>query len=149
MSKKKENEKIPKNCEEERDEYLDGWKRARADLINYKKEESHRIEQAIKFGTEDIIHDLLTVMDSFDRAENAGDQGVEMIKSQLEGILKKNNCIPIDALNQPFNPAFHEAVEEIASDAAPGMILEEVLRGWTFHDRVIRPTQVKIAKEQH
>jgi len=55
-------------CQKERDEYLDGWKRAKADLINYKKDEAKRFEAVVKFANEAIIRDLINVLDSFDLA---------------------------------------------------------------------------------
>ena len=57
-------EKISK----ERDEYLDGWRRSKADLINYKKEELKRLEEMAKFGNEEVIRDLISVLDSFELA---------------------------------------------------------------------------------
>src|SRR3989344_2592711 len=99
-----------KKLEVARDEYLNGWKRAKADFINYKKEEGKRLEEAIVYGTTDLIKDLLSVLDSFDLAQNSlrddpvGQKGVMMIRSQLEAVLKKRGVerIPVksgDALD--------------------------------------------------
>ena len=65
--KSKEIDEVLK-CQKERDEYLDGWKRAKADLINYKKDEAKRFETIIKFSQEAIIRDLINILDSFDLA---------------------------------------------------------------------------------
>ncbi len=66
--KKEEKEDEPLKCRKERDEYLDGWKRAKAELINYKKDEAKRFEMVIKLANEDLIKELLLVLDSFDLA---------------------------------------------------------------------------------
>ncbi|OGY57742.1 MAG: nucleotide exchange factor GrpE, partial [Candidatus Colwellbacteria bacterium RIFCSPHIGHO2_02_FULL_45_17] len=57
-----------KRAKTERDEYLDGWKRAKADLINYKRDELRRLEQVVQFANEDMISDIITVIDSFELA---------------------------------------------------------------------------------
>ncbi len=138
-------------CRKEADEYLNGWRRAKADLINYKKEELTRAETMIKFSNESLLKDLLVVMDSFDLAlktanTGAGEKGIEMIKSQFESLLRRNGVVPIKAVGESFNPSFHEAVTEEVSSLPPGSITEEITRGWKLHEKVIRPSQVKIAK---
>ena len=77
-------------CRKERDEYLAGWQRAKADFINYKKEELRRLQEVARYGSEELMRELITVMDNFDlglRAlERSGgvDKGMYMIKSQRE-----------------------------------------------------------------
>ncbi|MDI6717580.1 MAG: nucleotide exchange factor GrpE [Patescibacteria group bacterium] len=154
----------------ERDEYLDGWQRARAELINYKKDEMKRFELIAKFSNESLIRDLITVLDSFsfailalesqprDNTEQARDdahkkqfssdlKGVYLIKSQLEDILK--NC-GLEKLSvsegQNFDPSIHEAVAEVESDYPSGIIVEEIEKGYILNGKVIRPSRVKIAK---
>src|SRR3989344_6038011 len=83
-------------CGKEKDEYLNGWKRAKADLINYQKDEAKRFEEVIKFANVAIVKDLITVLDSFDLAltvlekDGKAEKGIYMIKSQLEDIMKKS-----------------------------------------------------------
>ena len=135
----------------EADEYLNGWRRAKADLINYKKEELTRAEMMVKFSNESLLKDLLVVMDSFDLAlksdkSGASEKGMEMIKSQFETLLRRNGVVPIKSEGEVFNPSLHEAVAEEASDATAGSVVQEITRGWKLHEKVIRPAQVKIAK---
>lgn len=138
----------------ERDEYLNGWRRAKADLINYKNEELKRLEEVVKFGNEDLIRDCVTVLDSFDLAivalEKAGngDRGVSLIRGQLEDALKRRGVERIViSVGQPFDPALHESIGEAESGAvSSGMIAEEVERGYLMHGRVLRPARVKIEK---
>src|SRR3989344_1580085 len=77
-------------CEKERDEYLDGWKRAKADLANYKKDELKHFEEFAKWSQESLIREVIVVLDSFDLAlvSSDGDEqskrGLQLIRNQLE-----------------------------------------------------------------
>ncbi len=137
----------------ERDEYLDGWKRSKADLINYKKEELKRLEDMAKYATEDIMKDLIAVLDSFDLAlvslksvGNGAEKGVQMIKNQLEDVLKKNGLIKINASpGEEFNPAHQEAVA-VTDGGESGKIAEEIEPGYMLYNKILRPIRVKIFK---
>src|SRR3989338_1382532 len=135
------------------DEYWKGWKRAKADLINYQKDEGKRFEEIMKFGTMDFIRDFIPVLDSFDLAlsvlekEGKAERGVYMIRAQLEDVLKKKGLQRMTVtIGAPFDPALHESVGEAESDAQPGTIAEEIERGYLMHGRVVRPARVKLAK---
>lgn len=152
-SKKEEQSVDFENLKKERDEYLDGWKRAKADLINYKKEEAQRMEQFVKYSTQAVIADLVTVLDSFDlglSVINDGDparKGVVLIKNQLEDILRKRGLEKIAVKKGSiFDPSLEEAVEEVESDSPPGTISEEVASGYKLNGKLIRPVRVKISK---
>ncbi len=137
----------------ERDEYLDGWKRSKADLINYKKEELKRLEDMAKYATEDIMKDLIAVLDSFDLAlvslksvGNGAEKGVQMIKNQLEDTLKKNGLMRINASpGEEFDPARHEAMT-VVEGGESGKIVEEVESGYMLYNKMLRPIRVKIFK---
>ncbi len=140
-------------CQKERDEYLDGWKRAKADLINYKKDESKRFEAVVKFSNETLIRDLVSVLDSFDLALSAlikqenTDKGLYLIRQQLEDILRQSGLERvIISVGQKFDPSLQEAIAEIESDKQSGTIIEEVERGYLLNGKLIRPARVKIAK---
>lgn len=148
-------EKI-KELEKQSDEYLDGWKRAKADLINYKKEEAERLENFTKFSNEIIISDMISVLDSFELglsviAENdPARKGVIIIKSQLEDLLKKHGLKKIQVKRgDPLDTNLEEAVGEINAAEPLGTIAEEVSSGYKLHGRVIRPARVKISKGQN
>lgn len=137
----------------ERDEYLDGWKRAKADLINYKKEEAKRFESILKFSNEQILRDLLIVMDSFDLAiaalgeEAKTEKGIFLIRAQFEDVLKRYGLERVPtAVGEPFDPVSHDAVATVESTQASGTITEEVECGYVLGGKVIRPTRVKVAK---
>lgn len=128
-------------------EYLNGWKRAKADLINYQKDEAKRFEEVIKFSNAVIIKELILVLDSFDLAEKHDGKDFKMIKNQLEDIMKRSGLEKMTtAVGSKFDPAMHETVGELESDQPIGTVVEEVERGYLLSGRVIRPARVRIAK---
>ena len=136
---------------QERDEYLNGWKRAKADFINYQKEEAKRQEAMAQFGNEYLIQELLPVLDSLLLSlsminDEQAKKGVEMIYAQLERILSKHGLEPIHSLGTQCDPSMHEALAEVESEQPSGTIIEELEKGWKLHGKVIRPARVKIAK---
>ena len=142
-------------CRKEYDEYLDGWKRAKADLINYKKDEAKRFEAIVKFSNEALIKELINVLDSFDLAlvaleveeDKKTQKGLYLIRQQLEDILRQNGLERIIvSVGQSFDPALQEAVATIELDKPSGTIIEEVERGYLLNGRLIRPARVKVAK---
>lgn len=137
------------------EEYLDGWKRAKAELLNHKKDEARRFESIIRFSNESLIKELLAVLDSFDLAANSLEEdsktqkGFYLIKSQLEDILKRNGVEKIKVeIGEIFNPEFHEAVVSINSDKPADTIIEEIEAGYILNGKIIRPTRVKVSKGQ-
>lgn len=145
-------EKLTK-CEKQKDEYLNGWKRAKADFINLQKDEAKRAMEIIKYSNENLIKDLLPVLDSFDislfalkQADESVKKGFEIIHSQIENILKHQGLEKINSMGAKFNPNIHEIFEEIESDKESGTILEEIIKGWKLSGKVIRPAKVKVAK---
>ena len=147
-------------CKRERDEYLNGWKRAKADLINYQKDETKRFQEMAKFASMDLVADVIPVLDSFaalerilegeprpDAASGRDLTGMRLVQRQLEDVLKKRGLARmIVASGTPFDPAFHESVGETESEAPPGTIAEEIERGYLLHGRVVRPVRVKLSK---
>ncbi|MBI4086133.1 MAG: nucleotide exchange factor GrpE [Candidatus Liptonbacteria bacterium] len=142
-------------CEKQRDEYLGGWQRARADFLNYKKDEVRRFEELARFSTEDMLKQLISVLDSFDLGlaalEKAGkaEKGIYMIRSQLEDILKQRGLERISVkIGEQFNPMTAEAIAETESDQPAGAVIEEIEPGYRLYDKIVRPARVKIAKRQ-
>jgi len=140
-------------AERQRDEYLSGWQRAKADFINYKKDELKRLEEMARYGNEEIMKDLVSVLDNFDlglRAmERAGpvEKGVYMIRAQIEDILKRRGLERMSVkVGDEFDPAVAEAVAMTESDKPSGVILEEIEPGYKLHDKVIRPARVRVSK---
>jgi molecular chaperone GrpE len=141
-------------CEQERGEYLAGWQRAKADLINYKKEQEAKISEIFKFANEGLIYEILPVLDSFELATkhppvggqtSTVDDGLLQVYKQLKGILKNQGLEEIESVGEKFNPEFHEAVGEVEG-REQGVIAEETQKGYKFNNKVIRASKVKIIK---
>ena len=156
-NKNQENEFEEKlvQVEKERDEYLSGWQRAKADFINYKKDEINRLEQITKYGNEDLIMELVTVMDSFDLGlaalEKSGpvEKGIYMIRSQIEDILKRRGLEKINVrVGDEYNPNLAESIVEVESDRPPGIVVDIIEPGYTLNAKIIRPTRVKVSKNK-
>lgn len=148
-------EKVKKELESARtkcEEYLNGWKRERADFLNYKKEEMERIGQIIKYANEELIFKLLPVLDNMRlAAEHVKDEGVMQIKKQFEDFLAKQGIEPIETIGKPFDPNTMEVVEAVSAEG-PGelkeeIVAEEVQKGYTMSGKVIRPAKVKTSKQ--
>ena len=143
-------------CQKKTEEYLAGWQRARADFLNYKKEEIERISEFLKYAGEELILKILPILDNFELVEKKLSEdlkddeqvkGLLQIKTQLQDFLKNQGVEEIKSVGKKFDPNFHEAVEGLEKkDAEPGTIIEEVKKGYTFQGRVLRPARVKIIK---
>jgi|SRR3989344_161313 len=147
-------------CQTERDEYLAGWQRAKADFANYKKDELKRLEEIARYQTEDFVLELIGVMDNFELGiaalEKQGpvEKGIYMIKTQIEDILKRRGLVRITIrAGDKFDPAVAEAVAEVDSPAGgeipQGAIVDEIEAGYRLYDKVIRPARVRVAKGSH
>jgi len=143
----------------EKEEYIDKWKRALAELENYRKRSEKHCEDTRKFALEDILYKLLSVLDDFDRAfvhmKNTKSidtikQGVEMIHKELKDLLNQYGVKHIDVIGKEYDPRSHEALEVIRHKHSKGendkhTVLEEILPGYTLHNRLLRPAKVKIS----
>jgi len=156
-------EKIQKELEELKkkvEEYLNGWKKERADFLNYKKDEMERIGELIKYANEELILRFLPVLDNIYLAEkelteelknHKWTQGVMNIKTQILDFLKSQGVEEIEVIGKKFDPNFMESVAEVARDPISGKselgtVVEETQKGYTLFGRVIRPAKVKISK---
>lgn len=145
-----------RNCEKEKKEYLDGWQRAKADLLNSKKEASERLERAGSVGRETLAGELLPVLDSFEMAfrgeawgkvDEVWQKGIEYIHTQLLGVLSAHGVEEFGRAGEQFNPNIHEASEEKKDEnAKSGTILEVLQAGYKTKDSIIRPARVIVAK---
>ncbi|MBZ9577625.1 nucleotide exchange factor GrpE [Patescibacteria group bacterium] len=145
-------EKLKKQLEE----CLENWKRERAAFLNYKKEEAERVGEFVKFANQELILKILPILDNIYIAEkklprelkgNLWVQGFLKTKTQILDFLKKERVEEIKCLGEKFDPSFQEAVGEIKKPGSePGIVIEEIKKGYTLHGRVLRPAKVKIAK---
>src|SRR3989344_9110998 len=130
-----------KICKKERDDYLAGWQRAKADFINARRDEEKDRAEFTKFAAEKVLLEILAVADSLELSGNADSKP---IYNQLMDILKKEGVEPIEALGKKFNPLEHEALDkkEVLDEKEDNMVVEELQKGYMIHNRVLRPSKV-------
>ena len=125
--------------------------RLMADFQNYKKRVEKEKKDLYAYANENIMSDLLTVMDNFERAlEHDADEnfkeGIEMIFKQLQDALEKSGLAEIPALGEDFDPNVHNAVmAEETEDYESGKVSGVMQKGYTLNGKVIRPSMVKVA----
>lgn len=129
-------------------EYLDNWKRERADFLNYKKDEAKRLEEFVKFANEAVVLEVIEVLDDLEKAaKEINSDGLNQVLKKFQDLLKKYNVERI-SIEGAFDPLLHEAItaepQNNAEDAETRM--EEVRAGYTMYGRVVRPARVKIIK---
>jgi len=145
-----------KSLRKEKEEYLTGWQRAKADYINLQKDEEIKRKDLKNFITSNLIEDLLPAFDSFDMAftnKEAWEKvdanwrnGVEYIHQQFLRGLESNNVSVIDTINVKFDHNLHEAVENITTENKneDHTIASIVQTGYKIGEKVIRPARVKV-----
>lgn len=126
-----------------------------ADFENYKKRMTKQMNDTIKWGNEKLIISLLPVLDDFERAVNSGKNyenietlvsGIEMLLDEFKKTLRAAGVTEINAVGEKFDPHLHEAVEQIETpDQEEGVIVDELRKGYLFHNQCIRPSMVKVA----
>jgi molecular chaperone GrpE len=141
---------------EEAERYRERWVRERADLENLKKRAERERGEAVRFGTERLVSDLLGVVDDLERAIRAAEEGagggalldgVRLVVKALLDVLARHGVTRVEAHGQTFDPAHHEAVAHVESDAhGAGMVIEEHRGGFRLNDRLLRPALVSVSK---
>lgn len=141
---KDELEKLKK----ERQEYLDGWQRSKADYVNLLKRSEQSAKEAQVRGVVKAVETLLPAFDALERAKEHGEvpAGFAGIAKQLEGAFAELGLLAIGEVGEHFDPALHEAlgqdaVESAAKDDTVTVVLE---RGWRIGENVIRPAKVRV-----
>jgi molecular chaperone GrpE len=139
----------------ERDSLMQKWLLAVADLDNYRRRVQKEADQERRYASLPLARDLLPALDNLHRAleaaRNGGDvnqlaQGVQMVARQFDDIFAKHSIVPIAAANKPFDPNLHQALQQVpAADKPPLTVLQECERGYTLHDRVVRPSTVIVS----
>lgn len=135
----------------ERDEYLNHLRRLQADFDNFRKRVMRDQSSHLERATSGLIEQLLPVLDAFELALlNAGTdserllKGVELVFSELLGVLEKEGLERIEARGKPFDPEEHEAVMSVEDGGEPG-VRDVVRTGYRLKGRVLRPAMVKVA----
>ncbi|MBU1557899.1 nucleotide exchange factor GrpE [Patescibacteria group bacterium] len=151
---KKLREKL-KKCTSEKQEYLDGWQRAKADSINAKRDFEEQKKDFVKFAKGDLIIQIIPVLDSFDMAfkntEGVPEQwlkGVEYIYNQLISVLEENGVKQMNPKGEKFDINKHTSVEMIKVDdeSQESIILEVMQKGYELNGKVLREAKVKVGE---
>ena len=136
------------------EEHLYNWQRSAADFANFKRRTDDERATMGQFTNALLIGKLLTVLDDFDRAlesvpaeaHDAWIEGVKLTERKLRSVLESEGVTAIEAVGEPFDPNLHEAVaHEETVDHPDNSVIGEVQRGYRLHDRVIRPSLVRVA----
>ena len=145
----------PDALQKERDDLYDRLLRKTAEFDNFRKRVDRDRKEMIEWASADLLGDLLSVVDDFDRALAAPTppeaqvykSGIEMISRQLAELLKKRGVTTIEPLGADFDPHLHQAVAyEEAEGAREGEVTGVMANGYKLGDRLLRPALVKVAK---
>jgi len=139
--------------EQERDQHL----RVLADFQNYRRRSEEQKAEIRRFANRELILGLLPVLDNFERALQAAEKnksyealagGVALTHRQLLDYLKQQGVEPIEAVGEEFDPNLHEAVQRVEGDQPDNTVVQDVRKGYRMHDRVLRPSQVTVARSE-
>ena len=129
--------------------------RLAADFDNFRKRQAQEREQLLKYGLEDALKKMITVLDNFDRAQKSLDgcedyekykEAFELLHKQVNDELAKLGMEKIEAEGKEFDPNFHEAVMQTpTSESSEHTILQELQKGYKLGDKVLRPSMVNVA----
>lgn len=126
--------------------------RTLADFDNFRKRVEREREEERRYSVVEPLREMLGIVDNLERALTAdGDLedlrlGVEMILKQMGDFLRRSGAQPVEAMGQPFNPSVHEAVSRVEdSEVEVPMVIDEMQRGYTVHERLLRPAIVRVA----
>lgn len=138
----------------EKDELYDRLLRKHADFENFRKRAERDKKEYRTYALSEFITEMLVILDNFERAlSHTGEtvnsdyrKGVELIYRQFRDLLHKKGLRTIEAMGHSFDPNFHEAIfREERNDLPENTILEELQKGYFFHDKLLRPAMVKVS----
>jgi len=136
-------------CRKEKQEYMDGWQRAKADYVNLLKRFETETKTSEFKGKVGAVEALLPAFDALERAKEHGEipEGFTGIAKQLESAFASLGLEEIGAVGEQFNPAFHEALgqDSVESKEKDDTITGVLERGWKVGEAVIRPAKVRVA----
>ncbi len=153
VSPEEELQQVKKELSEYKDKYI----RLYAEFENYKKRVQKDRTELIKYGSEPLMIELLTVLDNLEMALSHANehssiesliQGVELTLKEFRKVLGKFGVKEIEAVGKPFNPEFHHAMAQVErADVEDKTVVEEYRKGYTYNDKVIRPSLVAVSKK--
>jgi len=138
--------------------------RSMAEMENQRRRSEKEKVEAFEFGGFNFAKESLSLLDNIDRAissftndeslKNNKDlnkiiDGVEIVKKDLVSIFKKNGIVSIECINQKFDPNFHQAILEVENNSKePGIVVQEIQKGYMMKDRLLRPSMVGVTKKR-
>lgn len=147
-----ETEQLKAQVEELKDKYL----RQVAEFDNFRRRTAKERIELIQTASKDVVTDLLDVLDdceraekTMDKAENLGQvkEGIQLVFNKLRQTLTSKGLRPMDAKGQEFDADLHEAITEIeAGDEWQGKVVDEIIKGYYLHDKIIRYAKVVVGK---
>jgi molecular chaperone GrpE len=148
--------KAPLTVEEELSEYRDKYLRLLADLDNTRKRMQKEKQDATRYALDSLVVEMLAPIDNLENALKHTQQmseetrnwalGFTMILSQFKDVLSNHGIVPLVSEGKPFDPQVHYAIEtEETTDAEPGMVLKEFVKGYRNGERTVRHSRVKVS----
>lgn len=149
-----------KVAQEQYQETYDRLLRLSAEFDNYKKRTSREMRDVVRYANEKILKELLLVVDNLERAIGSADQdnasedslvqGVDLTLNEVLKILKRYDVQAVQAIGEPFDPAFHQAMMQQEVDDTPAnIVIQEMQKGYVMHDRLLRPAMVVVSKAKN
>jgi len=140
------------------DEMKDKYLRSLAEMDNLKKRLQRERDNIVKYSTESLIKDFLRIFDAIEKSilmamelhpeDSKFIDGNRMVEKLFLETLKRHNVEPIEAKGMPFDPQYHEAMLHVDREDVliPGLVVDELEKGFMLHDRVLRPSRVTVSK---
>ena len=144
-------------AEQKAHEYKEKMERALAEVDNIRRRSERDVTNAHLYGAEKLSRALLPVLDSLEQAQQviaqeanpAIEEGIVLTMKLFTDVLSKFGIKPLDPLGESFDPQQHEAVSiQVTHDIAPNTVVSVFQKGYTLHERVIRPARVVVSKEK-
>jgi len=143
-------------AKQEAKETYDRFLRISAEFENYKKRSNREMEDFRKYANQSLIKEMLAVVDNLERALNSSNgessidkcmaDGVNLTLKEILKVFEKFNVKPIEAIGQPFDPNFHQAMMQEETDDYPEhTVITQLQKGYMIHDRLLRPSMVVVA----
>ena len=151
----KEIERFKKEAAEYKDKYV----RLLAEFDNVRKRSEREKNEFVKYANEGLLGEFVNVLDDLERSIEAAKakhqdydaflKGIEMVMAHIYEMLKKNNVHPIDSVGKKFDHNCHEALmQEELEDVEDNVITEELQKGYSYGDKILRTAKVKVAKKK-
>lgn len=146
-------EEMLQAAERKAQEHYDAWMYAKAEGENIRRRAAEDVSKAQKFAVERFSNEMLAVMDSLQAGLAVETENVESFKSgmeltlkQLDSVFDKFNIKELNPVGEKFDAHMHQAIGMVDSDQEPNTVVSVMQKGYTLHDRVLRPALVTVAK---